>query len=629
MTTYKILVIDDAFFIRNLIKKAVMRKPIKNDISFEIVGEAQNGNEGLKLVKELNPDIITVDFNIPELNGLDFAKYLKETNPHIPILMISSNTDPTFPQQVEEIGCNFLQKPFQESFLWMRLDSLVEEIKNFDESLIQPSISEETKELLEEINMEVEAELEEENIEIEEVVLPKAKETKTIQEMNNPNISSNSKKKKKKKKKPNTNNILGLEIDDSIVVKPKKENTSNDKIDLKDKTIENKNLVETQKSSKLDTSIEKDKVEVPKPIEINKPIEKDKVETPKPIEVNKPIENDKLVENSKPIEVEEKNIINPINVDIIKQETKDNLSNNINKGIIDNSNDLEEDEIIIEDEPITAIVDDEEIIIDDEDAPIIIDDEDDSDIIIIEDDEEIVIENEEDEEDEEIIIEEEDENDDNNNVEDDIIIEDDIILTDEPTNPNDINLDLNKSDIMESNLNDLTEKDILIKSLKDNVSYSYQTEMAYVIHVMERLELNKTKKLTIEEELERQDIPTQTNHLGLSETPILREEDLTKEEEDAEFDALFAEFNPDLDLSNVPNYEEEQKNEKNREDLLKESPAITQTITIDPPKSEKVRQIYKKTEEDVDQFVIPIEDKPQKVSIFTKIFNIFSKKNKK
>ena len=78
MTTYKILVIDDAFFIRNLIKKAVMRKPLKNDTSFEIIGEAQNGVEALELCKELNPDIITVDFNIPELNGLDFAKYLKE-----------------------------------------------------------------------------------------------------------------------------------------------------------------------------------------------------------------------------------------------------------------------------------------------------------------------------------------------------------------------------------------------------------------------------------------------------------------------------------------------------------------------------------------------------------------------
>ena len=189
MTTYKILVIDDAFFIRNLIKKAVNRKPIKNDISFEIVGEAENGNEGLTLVKELQPDIITVDFNIPELNGLDFAKYLKETNPKIPILMISSNTDPNFPKEVEDIGCHFLQKPFQESFLWMRLDSLVGEIENFDESKIKPVVSQETKELLDEISMEVEAEIDETPIEIEEISLPKV------------NTNTKPKQKKKKKKK--------------------------------------------------------------------------------------------------------------------------------------------------------------------------------------------------------------------------------------------------------------------------------------------------------------------------------------------------------------------------------------------------------------------------------------------
>ena len=76
MKTYKILVIDDAFFIRNLIKKAIGRKPVKNDVSFEIVGEAENGSDGLRMCEELKPDIITVDFNIPELaSEIDLNKF--------------------------------------------------------------------------------------------------------------------------------------------------------------------------------------------------------------------------------------------------------------------------------------------------------------------------------------------------------------------------------------------------------------------------------------------------------------------------------------------------------------------------------------------------------------------------
>ena len=625
MTTYKILVIDDAFFIRNLIKKAVMRKPIKNDINFEIIGEAQNGNEGLKMAKELNPDIITVDFNIPELNGLDFAKYLKETNPKIPILMISSNTEPTFPQQVEEIGCHFLQKPFQESFLWMRLDALVEEINNFDENSIIPLISNETKELLQEINMEVEAELEEDEIEIEEIVLPKVKDTKPI--VQNQNINSNQKKKKKKKKK--NNNLFGLEIDDSIVIKPK----SN----------------ENQSKSIPPTKVEKHQP-------IVKPIVEDVVsiidENVKPIKnetSSKPIVDIDIIKQKEPIiddkeiiiEDEPKTTIDDEEI-IIEDEPKTTIDDE--EIIIEDESEttIDDEEIIIEDESETTIdneeiiiedesettIDDEEIIIEDEDAPLIIDDSG-SDIIIIDDEEEIVIEIEEEEEDNDDVIEiedDEEEEEDNNEDEDEDIIIDDFILNNKEKSKESINLDLTKEKLVENSSIELSEKDLLIKSLKENVNYSYQSEMAYVIHVMEKLELTKPQKISINEELEKMENKTPTSNLGIIDTPILREDDLTREEEDAEFDALFAEFNPGLNFSGT-SYEEELRNEKSKEILLKDSPAITQKISIEPPKSEKVRQIYNKnSNEDIDQFVIPIDDKPQKVSIFTKIFNLFSGK---
>lgn len=525
MTTYKILVIDDAFFIRNLIKKAVNRKPIKNDISFEIVGEAENGNEGLTLVKELQPDIITVDFNIPELNGLDFAKYLKETNPKIPILMISSNTDPNFPKEVEDIGCHFLQKPFQESFLWMRLDSLVGEIENFDESKIKPVVSQETKELLDEISMEVEAEIDETPIEIEEISLPKA--------------NTNQKQKKKKKKK-NSNNLFGLEIDDSIVIKPKNESSITN---VNDKSFDNGN--------KIDLNIKKDDLEE---IKENESIE---------------LDNSNEIDNSK----ENKSNSSTIENEVVEQK-KDN--------IIDEDDEDDEDSILIEDE-----------------EPIIIDDEDDN-VIVIDDNEEIIIE------------------DDNNE-------DDEIILEDESNNEND---DENDIIINSSEEQFDTEKDKQIKSLKESVSYSYQNEMAYVLHVMEKLAASSKKESSISdiinEPIEEQEKP---NNLGL-ETSVIREEDLSKEEEDEEFDRLFAEFNPTLDLSYIENIEEkkEERHEEAKEKLLQQAPSITQQIEIEPPKSNKVRQIYKKDSPESDELILPIEDKPKKVSIFTRIFNFFSRK---
>lgn len=563
MTTYKILVIDDAFFIRNLIKKAVNRKPIKNDISFEIVGEAQNGNEGLALAKELNPDIITVDFNIPELNGLDFAKYLKETNPKIPILMISSNTDPNFPKEVEDIGCHFLQKPFQESFLWMRLDGLVEEIQNFDESKIEPTISQETKDLLDEISMEVEAEIDETPIEIEEVSLPKV----------------NKKNKPKKKKKKNTNNLFGLEIDDSIVIKPKKENLDNTNEKVESQKNDSKNMNEKDGLSNVkDSNIKKDT-----------PIIKEEFLSSNENKVEESIEEDLKIEQ------EPSSIIKEDTYSINESES------NSESGSIDNNEtsieDNDSNDIIIEDE-------DESIIIDEDDEPIVIDDEDDN-VIVIDDDEEIVIENDSQENDEdEIIIGEDEEIDDKN---EDVLDDENLII-----NSNEENVE--------------TEKDKKIKSLKDNVSYSYQNEMSYVLHVMEKLamstKLDEVKSDVIEEENEANTL----SNLGI-EAPIIREEDLTKEEESEEFDKLFAEFNPNIDLSYIGNQEEKKEEQRAevKEKLLQQSPSITQQIEIEPPKNDKVRQIYNKENPNGDDFIIPINDKPKKVSIFTKIFNFFSR----
>lgn len=570
MTTYKILVIDDAFFIRNLIKKAVNRKPIKNDISFEIVGEAQNGNEGLALAKELNPDIITVDFNIPELNGLDFAKYLKETNPKIPILMISSNTDPNFPKEVEDIGCHFLQKPFQESFLWMRLDGLVEEIQNFDESKIEPTISQETKDLLDEISMEVEAEIDETPIEIEEVSLPK--------------VNKKNKSKKKKKKNTNTNNLFGLEIDDSIIIKPKKENLDNTNEKVESQKNDSKNMNEKEELSNV-----KDSFNNVVNIKKDTPIIKEEFLSSNENKVEESIEEDLKVEQ------EPSTIVKEDDYSINESESIDT-----NESIDNNETSIEDNDsndIIIEDE-------DESIIIDEDDEPIVIDDENDN-VIVIDDDEEIVIENDSQENDEdEIIIGEDEEIDDKN---EDVLDDENLII-----NSNEENVE--------------TEKDKKIKSLKDNVSYSYQNEMSYVLHVMEKLamstKLDEVKSDVIEEENEANTL----SNLGI-ETPIIREEDLTKEEESEEFDKLFAEFNPNIDLSYIGNQEEKKEEQRAevKEKLLQQSPSITQQIEIEPPKNDKVRQIYNKENPNGDDFIIPINDKPKKVSIFTKIFNFFSR----
>lgn len=599
MKTYKILVIDDAFFIRNLIKKAIGRKPVKNDVSFEIVGEAENGSDGLRMCEELKPDIITVDFNIPELNGLDFAKYLKQTNPKIPILMISSNDNPSFPSEVEAIGCHFLPKPFQESFLWIRLDGLAEEIENFDDSQLPETAEEESLDLMKEISMEVEAEMEEIPIELEESIqLPKSQaevQKEKEQEENTENSAPKKKRKRKRKKKP-SNNLFGLEIDDSIVVKPKTEETKIESKEVQPEAIKT--------SPKENISVE-----------------------------SKPIQQVVLsVKDEEKIEVKHQSSSQtPIILNTDKEE-QNNTS----------------DKIIFEDESITADIDGETIVIDEDDAPIIIDDGDDEIFIIDSDTEEEIMIEGDDDTNSEIIYEDSDEKD------DDIIIEEDEpeeqIVDDIPDDfdldsledmfissediqieekPKKIGLNI-KKEVPVIQEEELSEKDKIIKALKENANYSYQNEMSYVLHIMEKLSKQEAPQTLPFDDNEPIIEEEKAINRLMAKTEVHQSEDFLKEkeEEDAEFDALFAEFNPNIDLSEANKDEEKMESIHNesKKKLLKDAPSITQNVTIEPPKSERIRRMYQKDDVDENQLIVPVDDISEKESIFTKIFNLFSKK---
>ena len=79
----KVLITDDSSILRMLIKHALKEY---NDIN--IVGEAVNGKQAIQMNKKLKPDIITMDVNMPELNGFLATKEIMKSNP-VPIIIIS------------------------------------------------------------------------------------------------------------------------------------------------------------------------------------------------------------------------------------------------------------------------------------------------------------------------------------------------------------------------------------------------------------------------------------------------------------------------------------------------------------------------------------------------------------
>lgn len=85
---YSILVIDDHPLIRRGIKDLVAM-----DSSFEVIGEADNGASGLELARELQPDIVLLDFNMDKMNGLETLEAMKnaQLDCRIIILTVSDN----------------------------------------------------------------------------------------------------------------------------------------------------------------------------------------------------------------------------------------------------------------------------------------------------------------------------------------------------------------------------------------------------------------------------------------------------------------------------------------------------------------------------------------------------------
>ncbi len=81
----RVLVVDDSLFMRAAIAKTLATGP------FDIVGQAKDGNDALAQITRLSPDVVTMDFNMPGMNGADTVRALMAHRP-TPVVMFSAHT---------------------------------------------------------------------------------------------------------------------------------------------------------------------------------------------------------------------------------------------------------------------------------------------------------------------------------------------------------------------------------------------------------------------------------------------------------------------------------------------------------------------------------------------------------
>lgn len=80
----RVLIVDDHAFIRRGIQSILQAFP-----EWELSGEADNGNDAIRLAEALKPEIIIIDVSMPGLNGIEATRTIRRNNPHAKVVLLT------------------------------------------------------------------------------------------------------------------------------------------------------------------------------------------------------------------------------------------------------------------------------------------------------------------------------------------------------------------------------------------------------------------------------------------------------------------------------------------------------------------------------------------------------------
>ncbi len=103
----KVLIVDDSLIIREAIHKHLKQ------FNIEVVGTAENGKIALELFKKTDPDVVTLDITMPEMDGLTVLKEMLNIKSDIKVMVVTALSDKATGLKAIKLGAkSFLPKPF-------------------------------------------------------------------------------------------------------------------------------------------------------------------------------------------------------------------------------------------------------------------------------------------------------------------------------------------------------------------------------------------------------------------------------------------------------------------------------------------------------------------------------------
>jgi len=98
-THTRFLIVDDSELVRQGLRIVLQENP-----EWEVCGEASNGADAVELFKELHPNFVIVDFQMPGMNGIDTARRLLAVAPAVPIIMFTQHAGNELEKHALEAG---------------------------------------------------------------------------------------------------------------------------------------------------------------------------------------------------------------------------------------------------------------------------------------------------------------------------------------------------------------------------------------------------------------------------------------------------------------------------------------------------------------------------------------------
>ncbi len=122
MKKIRVLIVDDSVVVRRFLRNA-----LRSDAGIEVVGVASNGRLGLEQVRRLNPDLVVLDIEMPEMNGLEMLTELRASDVRIPVIMFSTLTERGASATLEALSrgaSDYVTKPTNSSSLEDAMDDV-------------------------------------------------------------------------------------------------------------------------------------------------------------------------------------------------------------------------------------------------------------------------------------------------------------------------------------------------------------------------------------------------------------------------------------------------------------------------------------------------------------------------